>query len=575
MTSEPTPLTDRGRDDGDQTQTVGQFIAIYFLFPLPLPLGFEDKQKFTFTEEPSPEEAALAVERDPSLSLDQAMEQLPARTASVLHHKIMAPADHASWLFTLAAEVMPWGYAVVDPPEPLPDLTQSASVLEVAVITGEQEPDQSTISDAFDYAVECAQRIQDAHYLHTRTPTPTLTRGLLPVIVPAGTASVGEGRLPGPGSAMLFLNERPLERLGAQPVVNDEFGSAWAVIQHGHPLSRFIDLEREAAWALRGSDNPWAALLGAATASEYLLNTLLQMLMWEDGLTPELAAPAFAPTRAVATRLDPDVNSRLGGDWSVRGRGPVGQWHREVAGVRNLALHLGREVTRDEALTALDRVSGLGTFIAGRLATAANVAKYPRTALAFVGQPGLERRGRWTRRVKNVAQSDLAFDRFMRWRHTLARRWEGARTPSLAAKMETLAVLGPDSSVYWVLVDRSTYLAAPARLLPGALTEVQRQALRAIRAAHMEVRDAQAPHFVSILMHGANLAEPVGEWRDQNWLLPMSEILVAGDDLEQGYRGLIPDSAFSESGRDQSGAEDDRDVPPQTRSAGSGTDTRG
>ncbi len=284
-------------------------------------LTFEDKQKFTFTDTTSDEDALILVEEDPSLSFGQAMEQLPTRTASVLHHKTTVPAHPDAWLFDLAGEVMPWGYSVTDEEVPASAVRMPASVLEIAVLVDEKEPDEDAISDAFDYAVECAQRVQDAHYLHTRVPVPTLTRGLLPVIVPSGTASVGEGNLPGPGHAVLFLNERPLERLGGQPVTNDEFSSAWAVIQHGHPLARFIDLEREAAWALRGSDNPWAALLGAATASEYLLTTLLQMLQWEEGQTPEAAAPAFAPRRTVANRPKPDISSRLGGDWSVSGRG--------------------------------------------------------------------------------------------------------------------------------------------------------------------------------------------------------------------------------------------------------------
>ncbi len=45
-------------------------------------------------------------------------------------------------------------------------------------------------------------------------------------------------------------------------------------------------------------------------------------------------------------------------------------------------------------------------------------------------------------------------------------------------------------------------------------------------------------------MHGVGLAEPIGDWRDHNWLLPMNEIMVGGDDMKRGYAGLSADPGY-------------------------------
>lgn len=169
----------------------------------------------------------------------------------------------------------------------------------------------------------------------------------------------------------------------------------------------------------------------------------------------------------------------------------MGHWQRDVVSIRNLALHLGREVARREALTAIGRTSGLAAFIADRLATPKNLAKYPRTALAHLGQAGLERRARWTRKVREIDRVGPGFERFMRWRHTLAFHWQGERRPAPDATLQTLAVLGPDRSVFWILADRAAWLAAPAQLIPGGLTDDQDRALRDLQRLHLQPQVAE------------------------------------------------------------------------------------
>lgn len=66
----------------------------------------------------------------------------------------------------------------------------------------------------------------------------------------------------------------------------------------------------------------------ANTSCEVLLDTILALLMWEEGETAEIVAPVFEEGKMLR-RVTQEVTPRLGGNWSTD-RGAVGDWYRNT-----------------------------------------------------------------------------------------------------------------------------------------------------------------------------------------------------------------------------------------------------
>lgn len=73
-------------------------------------------------------------------------------------------------------------------------------------------------------------------------------------------------------------------------------------------------------------------------------DTTLAAMLWEEGLAPADAAEHWG-TSSVTRRIKRLYANRLGGNWDLEGTGPVANWRRQIAEVRNSAIHTGREVT--------------------------------------------------------------------------------------------------------------------------------------------------------------------------------------------------------------------------------------
>ena len=80
-------------------------------------------------------------------------------------------------------------------------------------------------------------------------------------------------------------------------------------------------------------------------------DTTLAAMLWEEGLAPADAAEHWG-TSSVTRRIKRLYANRLGGNWDLEGTGPVANWRRQIAGVRNSAIHTGREVTSAEVNAA-------------------------------------------------------------------------------------------------------------------------------------------------------------------------------------------------------------------------------
>ena len=104
-------------------------------------------------------------------------------------------------------------------------------------------------------------------------------------------------------------------------------------------------------------------------------DTTLAAMLWEEGLAPADAAEHWG-TSSVTRRIKRLYANRLGGNWDLEGTGPVANWRRQIADVRNSAIDTGREVTSAEVNAAGVAAGALSTFMAQRIL--ANWRKYPK-----------------------------------------------------------------------------------------------------------------------------------------------------------------------------------------------------
>lgn len=176
-----------------------------------------------------------------------------------------------------------------------------------------------------------------------------------------------------------------------------------------HPMSiareRFIEARR--AHEVMGDEGQ--AVVLANTGSEVLIDTLLAILMWDEGLSSEQAAPSFLEGK-LRRRLT-EVGQRLKFAHTVpkdlaSDLGPVGEWFRSTYSVRHRVVHAGYSPPPGEARAAIDAAFGLQKFLIDQVANSRNDRK--RVALMVVGENGLEKRGLWSGRLRRFAAEYFA-----------------------------------------------------------------------------------------------------------------------------------------------------------------------
>ena len=115
-------------------------------------------------------------------------------------------------------------------------------------------------------------------------------------------------------------------------------------------------------------------------------DTTLAAILREEGLAPADAAEHWG-TSSVTRRIKRLYANRLGGNWDLEGTGPVANWRRQIAEVRNSAIHTGREVTSGGQRR---RRSGRCAQHVYGAAILANWRKYPKTMSVLLGPLSVE-----------------------------------------------------------------------------------------------------------------------------------------------------------------------------------------
>jgi hypothetical protein len=131
-----------------------------------------------------------------------------------------------------------------------------------------------------------------------------------------------------------------------------------------------------------------------------MLDAILALLMWEEGVAVEDAVPLFEEGK-VLRRLKQELQPRLKGQWSTE-TGAVGVWFRSAYQLRHRVVHGGYSPAPAEAATALEAGLGLQHFVMDRIAERRTT--YFRAALMTVAEEGLRRRDLWSGQIKRFAE---------------------------------------------------------------------------------------------------------------------------------------------------------------------------
>lgn len=168
----------------------------------------------------------------------------------------------------------------------------------------------------------------------------------------------------------------------------------------GNPLNLWRERWIEARRAHEVLGEEAQAVILANTSCEVMLDAILALLMWEEGVAVEDAVPLFEEGK-VLRRLKQELQPRLKGQWSTE-TGAVGEWFRSAYRLRHRVVHGGYLPTPAEAARALEAGLGLQRFVMDRIAERRTT--YFRAALMTVAEEGLTRRGLWSGQIKRFAE---------------------------------------------------------------------------------------------------------------------------------------------------------------------------
>lgn len=528
-------------EDGDEHTEIA-----YFFVPVPEALALPDKYTLQFFEDESFDELLEKIrhpERTDGRSLRS--EEGGAKLVCSLRFWHSKAEMNSS---TLADQLM--GIAHKAFPElPAPEgvktdrLLTDLTIVEVAVplsILGEKG-----LSAAFDKGLRRIRMFQRAYHVVTRTYLTLVTRQRLPFVIPVGVRTLSEGVDEWPRGLSLMIVNMNIPATRHSPPLSEEGIEQVRLaldMQPGHRVfAAYIDLLRDARSALVLDGNYRSAVVFTAAAAEVLFNDLLMMVMWEEGIRPEEAAPVF--DSGLITRIKTQYQSRLGGaGWSFDRNSVLLAWSEHVAGVRHRVVHAGYEPTFAEAEIAGEALAALETFIVEKLLTAKNLAKYPRTAMALLGREGLIRRNAWNKRHQQLADSThepLWTPTFNRWKSALNRCRSEAPPGTKEPRIEdavVVAVIHPDGTLVWVLHDREAGMARRASP-PNDLTEPQAAELEQLRLDFVARKphvygDNTAKAFSALFVDVEGRPLDNSDWVLEYRLIPLAGVSVTGSDLD-------------------------------------------
>ena len=214
--------------------------------------------------------------------------------------------------------------------------------------------------------------------------------------------------------------------------------------------------------------------------------------------------------------------------------GAIHDWFKQVASLRNRVVHSGYDPSFTEAAAASQAASALATSLGDLLAS--NTESYPRTALILPGKLGVQRRGKWHKRLDEL-HSDASevnwVSTFASWGTAMQRCRHDSPTYVVPTSRGAwvYAVLHLDGNVRWIVRDpRAGYAALVDRAAVQGMTPAMQASLDASQRGLVE---QSLTEVTSTLFNNLTAPEPnLDEWRPEYRLLPLLGVMVNGKDLD-------------------------------------------
>ena len=398
------------------------------------------------------------------------------------------------------------------------------------------------VAMVFDWGLDFIREIQNSVFSIDHVARPLISLQTLPQLVPQSIYSVS-GDAPESSQMNIYLIPSVMQaQTHWYPPTDREdslFSQSEVVLAlerqlENGPFSRYSELFNDAQVASYQLGLHRSAVLSAASAGEVLLDEALRCILWESSKTPEEAGKLFANKRDFKPRVTSLLQRYLGGDWRLKGEGVISRWFRDVYSLRHRIIHAGENPTATETRLAIGYTSKLSEFLAGRLVD--NIATFPRTAMFFLGIPGLEKRNLWTSELADLSTAPNEphwIPTFVRWRESteivrecekFRRRLEGD-----AGQASVVFWVHPSGATKWVLMDSGTLAAA--EVVPSDLDGLHANDLDETDSAVARARSGELDRPLMRAFTDACLKSGVTvDWVLPYRVLPMMNVMVDGSD---------------------------------------------
>ena len=158
-------------------------------------------------------------------------------------------------------------------------------------------------------------------------------------------------------------------------------------------------------------------MISIAAASESFILTLVSLMLWEEGVAKEHVIRVLGSRDGILRLTRRELPPRLRGSWNEERPGALRDWIRDVVWFRNMVVHAGRQVHRQDALKAVRAVDKLLTMIVDRFAERAIRSRYPKTIVCSGLQQSLIAREAFDQPLNDATKQQLGWlVEFARWR---------------------------------------------------------------------------------------------------------------------------------------------------------------
>lgn len=367
----------------------------------------------------------------------------------------------------------------------LPEDKVQITVVQVSRIIKKQEASQELLSDSFDEAIESLRRYQKAYHFVTKHFLDLVTRQTTSTFIPYSIEDIDEKGefIEGRKSLQkgIFFTHEPD---GAGEITNgigESQLNAIAEVSSGsldNLLDAFSNVRREAVQANRRGNSLVSVLL-LGIAAETLLDEVLLLLLWEEGVLPSATRSVFRhpDTDTAFKRAESDLYaSRLGGNWDTSVKGSsIRKWRYKVLELRNKVAHTGYEPSQIEMKDAIEALTEMLTYIIDLLCK--DVTKYPIATTLLAGTDGMNKRGcqeAHTEYTKDLPWPSDLQRTFGNWKYELERLNKDRPFRGNFKKATLGYLLHANGQEIWVLLDDDNRLALPIerQVMPEAELEM-------------------------------------------------------------------------------------------------------